>query len=85
MFILFGNLALAEGRFTDAAVHFEKAMSLAASPRWTVEQRERFGSLCNQGNALVAESRRDWKTARDELEAWLKAGAFACARTSAAG
>jgi len=30
VFILFGNLALAEGRVTDAAVHFEKARGLAA-------------------------------------------------------
>ena len=32
VFILFGNLALAEGRLTDAAVHFEKATALAAAP-----------------------------------------------------
>ena len=31
IFILFGNLALAERRVTDAAVHFEKAKILAAA------------------------------------------------------
>ncbi len=64
VFILFGNLALAEGRLTDAAVHFEKATALAAAPRWSAEQRDRFARLCHQGNALVAENRRDWKAAR---------------------
>ena len=34
VFILFGNLALAESRATDAAVHFEKARGLAAGKRW---------------------------------------------------
>ena len=85
VFILFGNLALAEGRLTDAAVHFEKATSLAAAPRWTAEQRDRFARLCNQGNALVAENRRDWKAARAALEAWLAARAVARAGTPAAG
>ena len=32
VYVLFGNLALVEGRLTDAAVHFEKATALAAAP-----------------------------------------------------
>ena len=31
VFILFGNLALAEGRLTDASVHLEKATALASN------------------------------------------------------
>jgi tetratricopeptide (TPR) repeat protein len=72
VFILFANLALAEGRVTDAAVHLEKAAALAADKRWSDEQRARFERLTSQGNALVAESRGDWKAARAALEAWLK-------------
>lgn len=72
VFILFANLALAENRETDAAVHFEKAMSLAAAKRWSIEQRGRFERLCDQGNAVLAESRGDWKAARAALERWLK-------------
>jgi tetratricopeptide (TPR) repeat protein len=71
-FILFGNLALAEGRQTDALLHFEKAQALAAAERWPAEQRGRFERLCHQGCAQLAENRRDWKAARAALEAWLK-------------
>jgi tetratricopeptide (TPR) repeat protein len=72
VYILFGNLALVEGRLTDGAVHFEKARTLAASQRWTAEQRKRFERLCHQGDAFVAESRGDWKGARAALSAWLE-------------
>jgi len=72
VFILFGNLALVENRLTDAAVHFEKATSLAAAKRWSAEQRNRFEHLCDQGTATVFENRGDWKAARAALERWLK-------------
>jgi len=71
VFILFGDLALAEGRVTDAAVHFEKARGLAAGKRWTPEQKNRFDRLSFQGDAVVAESRGDWKAARAALTDWL--------------
>ncbi len=85
VYILFGNLALAEGRHTDATVHFKKAVSLAASPRWTVEERDRVALLCKQGGALIAENRRDWKAAKAALEAWLKAEPSHAAGAAAAG
>ena len=72
VFILFGNLALAESRATDAAVHFEKARRLASGKRWTEEQRNRVDCLSLQGEAVVAESRGDWKAARTALSGWLK-------------
>jgi tetratricopeptide (TPR) repeat protein len=72
VYILFGNLALVESRLTDASVHFEKAKALAATPRWTVEQRRRFEQVCHQGNAYVAEGRGDWKAARVALTGWLE-------------
>jgi tetratricopeptide (TPR) repeat protein len=72
VYILFGNLALAEGRLTDGLLHFEKAKALAADERWTREQRGRFERLCYQGCAQLAENRRDWKSARAALDAWLK-------------
>ncbi|MGO8899805.1 MAG: tetratricopeptide repeat protein [Isosphaeraceae bacterium] len=71
IYILFGNLALHENRATDAALHFEKAKALASAERWTADQRRRFERFCHQGNALLAESRGDWKAARSALEAWL--------------
>lgn len=72
VFILFGNLALVENRLTDAALHFEKATSLAAAKRWSEEERNRFEYLCDQGTAIVFENRGDWKAARAALERWLK-------------
>ena len=71
IYILFGNLALLENRATDAALHFEKAKALASAERWTADQRRRFERFCHQGDALLAESRGDWKAARSALEAWL--------------
>jgi predicted Zn-dependent protease len=71
VFLLFADLALMEGRLTDAAVHLEKATALASSRRWTTEQRDRFERLCRQGQASVAEGRGDWKAARTVLECWL--------------
>ena len=72
VFLLFGDLALREGRLTDATVHFEKATALAASGRWTADQRRRFERLIVQGQAAVAEGRGDWKAAQAALEDWLK-------------
>ncbi len=71
IYILFGNLALVENRSTDAALHFDKATVLAATERWTTDQRGRFDVLCQQGFAVLAERRADWKTARKALERWL--------------
>jgi tetratricopeptide (TPR) repeat protein len=72
IYILFGNLALIEGRLTDSALHFDKAEVLASAQQWSGAQRRRFERLCHQGCAQVAEGRRDWKAARAALEAWLK-------------
>ena len=72
VFLLFGELALREGRLTDAALHFDKAMALASSRRWTAEQRRTFDRLCLQGNAAVAEGRGDLKVAKAALERWLE-------------
>ncbi len=72
VFILFGDVAMLEGRPTDAAVHFEKARTLASTGRWSAAQEDRFDQLCHQGEASVAEGRGDWKSARAALEGWLK-------------
>jgi tetratricopeptide (TPR) repeat protein len=71
VYLLCGNVALLEGRTTDASVHFEKAEALAAGKAWTPEQRRRFQLLGDQGVAIVAEGRADWKAARAALTDWL--------------
>ena len=50
VFILFGNLAQAEGRLTDAAVHFEKAMSLAR--RRAGASNSGIASVCSATKAM---------------------------------
>ena len=55
-----------------------KAMALAASQRWTAEQRKRFERLCDQGDAFVAEARGDWKAAPDGAGRLAGAGAGQC-------
>jgi tetratricopeptide (TPR) repeat protein len=72
VFILFGDVALLEGRLTDAAVHFEKARMLATAGGRFAAQKDRFDRLCHQGEASIAEGRGDWKSARSALEGWLK-------------
>jgi predicted Zn-dependent protease len=73
VYLLFGNLALLEGRLTDAAVHFDKANALiTSSPKsLPADLRRHFVLLCHQGTALVAEGRSDWTSAQKSLADWL--------------
>lgn len=68
----FGALALAEGRLTDAFLHFDKAASLATSGPWTDRQGAFFLLQSHAGLATVAEGRKDWATAHAALAAWLE-------------
>lgn len=68
----FGDVALAEGRPTDALLHFEKAIQLAESERWRDPQRRYFLINARAGSAAVAESRKKWPAAQAALTAWLK-------------
>ncbi len=72
MSLLFGDLAVREGRWSDAALHFEKAAALASAPRWAGPQRDQFERLCLRGKAAVAEGRGDWQAAKSALDDWLK-------------
>jgi len=72
IYVTFGQLSLAEGRLTSAALHFERALVL--SERWeriTVYARQ-FRTRSYSGLADVAERRGDWGSARVALEKWLE-------------
>jgi tetratricopeptide (TPR) repeat protein len=71
VYLQFGNLALLEGRLTDASLHFEKARSLLAGKDLTAEQKRRFEIASHQGTVAVAEVRGDLNAARESLTAWL--------------
>jgi tetratricopeptide (TPR) repeat protein len=71
-FLLFGELALREGRWTDAALHLARARDLAAAERWAGEPRREYERRRLRGEARIAEARGDWKAAKAALEDGLK-------------
>jgi tetratricopeptide (TPR) repeat protein len=72
IYLVFGTLALAENRFTDARLHFEKAATLASSEKWTPNQQRSFRLPCHMGMATLAENRQDWSAAQAALAGWLE-------------
>jgi tetratricopeptide (TPR) repeat protein len=66
------NLALAEGRVTEAILNSDRALQLGAAARWTPEQKKEIEA---GGHAVLAQSyeqRADWAGARTHLAALLK-------------
>ncbi len=72
-YVLFGSLALAEGRVTDAFLQFEWAQSLTAKevPPPTSPQAKEVRVQCASGLATIAEKRRAWGDASGMLASWL--------------
>ncbi len=60
---LFGSLALGEGRWTEATMHFQKALEMPKPNSWRPVQRATFELSAKQGLAAAAEQRGDWPTA----------------------
>jgi tetratricopeptide (TPR) repeat protein len=71
-YILFGRLALRDGRATEAAALFEKALTLASAGPWSEDSRKGFQAEARAGLVVVAERRGDWPTASASLTAWLE-------------
>ena len=71
VYLTLGELALGEGRLSDARLNFENALALAGAGRPDAEKTRvpRCRSLA--GLAAVSESREDWKGAQARLNAWL--------------
>lgn len=57
---LFGALALGEGRWTEAAMHFKRALELPKPNAWRPVQKATFELTARQGLAAAAERRGDW-------------------------
>jgi tetratricopeptide (TPR) repeat protein len=72
IYLIFGQLALQEGRFTDARLHFNRATELARSKQWPLALQEEFLRDAHAGCASEAEQRRCWTDAEPALTAWLK-------------
>jgi len=72
VFLTFADLALGDGRVSDAILNSSKALELSGQPRWTADQRSGF---LTQGRALLAtafEMRRDYANALTHLAAYLE-------------
>ena len=72
VYLTLGDLALGEGRLSDARLNFENALALTGVGPWDAERTRamRRGSLT--GLAAVSEAREDWNGARARLQAWLE-------------
>ncbi len=73
VYLLFGRLALYDGHVNDAALNFEKAMSLPEPSNWKDEQREYVRRACVEGRTAIAQRRGDWKGAAELLQQQVEA------------
>lgn len=79
VYVLLGNLALGEGRLTDAYLEYTRAGEYVGAQnsdkdivgtRWTKERRDDFLREVYSGKAAVFEQLRNWDKAKNELMAW---------------
>ena len=64
IYLGFGALALAEGRYSDARLNFEAASAELKAGKWDVEQAKIFHIETLAGLAAVAEAREAWPSRR---------------------
>ncbi len=67
IYILFAQIALGEGRLTDAQVHFEKADRLPLPDDWPAEIHQTKRRVVLSGQANVAQMRGNWHEAEEHL------------------
>ncbi len=70
-YLIFAELAMAEGRATDAGFLYEKAHALNRQYDSNAKRKRNMEIRCHRGPAQIALDRRDWQNARARLEAWL--------------
>lgn len=67
LYRLFGSLALNDGRWTEAVMHFERALDSQVPSSWTAQQRRDFVVSVKKGLAAAAERRGDKQAAATAL------------------
>jgi tetratricopeptide (TPR) repeat protein len=72
VYLIFGRMALGEGRLSDAMLNFDRAQSLVASGHWDAAKTKALRREVLAGLAAVAETREDWQTAQARLNSWLE-------------
>jgi tetratricopeptide (TPR) repeat protein len=68
---LLGNLALADRRFTEAGMLYDKVAALAAAMDAKSPRKNELALRAEAGLATVAESRKNWDEAQKHLAAWI--------------
>jgi tetratricopeptide (TPR) repeat protein len=71
IYVLFGGLALYEGRLADAWLHYEMAESLVGRAKLADAQKAAVQKGLYSGKAAVAARRQDWPRAEAALSDWL--------------
>jgi tetratricopeptide (TPR) repeat protein len=71
-YALMGNIAMSEGRITEAELLFEKANSLVAKFDKSKKRKEMLEPAILGGLAAALQARQNWADAQKPLEAWLK-------------
>jgi tetratricopeptide (TPR) repeat protein len=72
-YMMLGNLALAEGRLTDAYVLFEKAGMLLQGPfpKWNEKKLNLYRKSVFSGRVSVCEQRQNWEQGLYEVQNWI--------------
>jgi tetratricopeptide (TPR) repeat protein len=71
-YLIFGDVAFQERRFTDAELLFAKAEALISDYSLNAIRKRNLNRRALAGEAAVAEAREDWATAQKDLVAWLQ-------------
>lgn len=72
-YMALGAIGLAEGRWTDALLQYEKAAEVAQTYAFVNdEEKQKFLNKCSLGRGTVHENRKHWNLARQEFAKWLE-------------
>jgi len=72
LFLTLSDLALAEGRLTDAWSHLEVAHRLGPPSNWSEKEQRWFRAAISRNRTAIAEIRGNWSEAVSHLELWLE-------------
>jgi tetratricopeptide (TPR) repeat protein len=67
LYLTFARLALAEGRLTEALLHFEKMEALGVPTGWPDSEKLQVEAAILEGKSMVAELRGNWEAAQSQL------------------
>jgi tetratricopeptide (TPR) repeat protein len=71
-YLLFGSLAMSEGRYSDARLNGEKSLKLLDGTKLDAATVRAIRGEASAGLAAVAEATDDWSSARAHLLDWLE-------------